>query len=187
MHQHGNVHTHTHTHTVYKHNAQNHFYLQTMSCNLGPAGAALWTEVLLVSGILCIWESRITTVMICHAIFRWKICSKPRKTAMIVPFLQIKLRQHLLLLYWRMRQVRFFPSAHRVVNQEGSALQLHSLKIALQDCLVSHAEGNSKFLCAACPAPHSVLSMPMWRYLSVKPQSPGWSRNPAGTRGQGCA
>lgn len=50
---------------------------------------------------------------------------------MIVPFLQIKLRQHLLLLYWRMRQVRFFPSAHRVVNQEGSALQLHSLKIAL--------------------------------------------------------
>lgn len=160
------------THTVYKHNAQNHFYLQTMSYNLGPAGAALWTEVLLVSGILCIWESRITTVMICHAIFRWKICSKPRKTAMIVPFLQIKLRQHLLLLYWRMRQVRFFPSAHRVVNQEGSALQLRSLKIALQDCLVSRAEGNSKFLCAACPAPHNVLSMPMWRYLSVKPQKP---------------
>lgn len=36
---------------MYKHNAQNHFHLQTMSYNLGRAGAALWTEVLLVSGI----------------------------------------------------------------------------------------------------------------------------------------
>lgn len=49
MHQHRNV--HTHTHPMYKHNAQNHFHLQTMSYNLGRAGAALWTEVLLVSGI----------------------------------------------------------------------------------------------------------------------------------------
>lgn len=175
--------THTHTHRVQTQCTESFLFADN---ELQP-GTSRCSSLDRCSGILCIWESRITTVMICHAIFRWKICSKPRKTAMIVPFLQIKLRQHLLLLYWRMRQVRFFPSAHRVVNQEGSALQLHSLKIALQDCLVSHAEGNSKFLCAACPAPHSVLSMPMWRYLSVKPQSPGWSRNPAGTRGQGCA